>query len=195
MNKRKNLSLMKIIILGIVSIVLAGCTSIQIVHSYNPDDIKRYKKEMTAIPTNLEIGHFTYLPKSKVPQDEFDMIGVFYDSGRKIDTNISVIVENELQRFAKFYIQKQESDTKCILNGDIYYLGWDTKHGGIGSVINYSLTSNGEVVSKLEINHVWQHGSFSIRTVPQKLTYSIHGNFFELLNNTNFREEIRQHCR
>jgi hypothetical protein len=183
---------MKKIILIVITIVFSGCSSI--VHQYNKDRVFVGSYEKNSLSLGLKIGDFKYLPAEGIKQNEFLLIGMFSDTNRAINTNISTIVKNEVKKFTQKYMVNSDN-TKCVLNGEIYELSWNGNNGDTKSTINYILTQEDKVIDKIEITHIWTQGLFTIRTIPQKLSFSIHGNIDSLIKNSNFIETFNKYCK
>lgn len=173
-------------------IIFSGCSSI--VHEYNVDRVFVGPYEQNSLSSGFNIGHFKYIPEKGINQNEFLLKGIFSNTSRAINTNISVIVKNEVKKFTQQYMLNLDN-TQCILNGEIYELSWNSINGETQSTINYILTYEDKVIDKIEITHIWTQGLFTIRTIPQKLSFSIHGNIDRLTKNSNFVDTVNKYCK
>lgn len=183
---------MQNVIFVLVLVIFSGCSSI--IHQYDKERVFVGSYEKKTFPVSFEIGDFKYIPQEGIKQNEFLFIGVFSNEHRKINTNISTIVKNEVQKFTAKYLANQ-SNKKCVLNGEIYEVSWNSINGDTKSTINYVLTYEDNIIDKIEITNVWRQGLLTIRTIPQKLSFSIHGNIDRLVNNSNFIESLNKYCK
>jgi hypothetical protein len=183
---------MRNLLLIFIILVFTGCSSI--IHNYNKQRVFVGSYKLKDLPSNFEIGKFEYIPSPGINKNEFLFIGLFSNESREFDTNISEIVENEVRKFSNKYVINKNSK-KCILSGEIYELSWNSINGDTTSRINYQLSYNGKLIDKIEINHIWEPSIFTMRTIPQKLSFSIHGNINELTKNTNFKDALNKYCK
>lgn len=183
----------KSFILLLLIFLLTGCSSF--IYKYN-NESKVFIPNIESIPAKFNINEFEYIPPSGVGQRDIIHEGIFVDNYIPVDTRISHLVKNEIVKISKKYDLYTNKKVTCQLNGEIHFLGKLFPSEDNKSTIRYSLVFKDKEIFYKTITFIWnrpfiyEHGGIS-----QTLGNSIHGNFSNLAENSNFRKILNKYCK